>query len=62
MFTQDHILCNGEIFDHAIPHSLFRDIRKHAVCDIARGKVGHIFAFKDYTSTCDFAQACDRFG
>ena len=62
MFTQDHIFGNREVFDHAIPHPLFRNVGKHTVSDVARGEVGHILAFQDHTSTRDLAQAGDRFG
>lgn len=61
MFAQDHIFCNGEIFDHAVAHAFFGDIREHTICNIARCKVGDIFAFEKNFSRSYLAQAGDGF-
>jgi hypothetical protein len=61
MLAQNHVFGDGKIPDHAIAHAFFGDVGEHAVGEIARLKAGHIFAFEDYASLCNLAQASDRF-
>ena len=60
MLAQDHVLRDGEILDHAIPHAFFGDVGEHALGQFSRGKACDIFAFEDDTSVGELAQAGDR--
>jgi hypothetical protein len=47
VFAQDHVFGDGEVFDHAITHTFFGDVGKHAVGDFTGGEIGNILPFED---------------
>src|SRR6266508_2009362 len=59
MFSQDHIFCNGKLFDHAIAHAFFRDIGEHSISQITRSKISNIIPFEANSTSSYFSQTGD---